>query len=249
MPTANDERLTANDQQLPLVIKPEFYRHVAAGIFWRQGAEGIDALNGAHRRNVERRNSAGLLDLHIRRMTVACDVERDVDTVRFFDARIDFVLQPILGHLALYRLHIPGEAAAEIAASARESESAFGASGVEHAIRATDRAAFAVRNLIRFLRLSFRLALGGGLDRRGFYFCLRALVGNRNRFRFFLLGLRLAVREPLGFSCQHIVCLLRVGGERDGTHERRSHGVSASASAPALASEAGNERGVKYDEH
>src|SRR6266481_6601731 len=55
---------------LPLVIKPELYRHFGSRIILRQRAEGIDALKCLGRRPVERRHAARLLDLNVRRVTV-----------------------------------------------------------------------------------------------------------------------------------------------------------------------------------
>src|SRR6266478_2411288 len=56
---------------LPLVIEPELYRHFGSRIILRQRAEGIDALKRLGRRAVERRHAARLLDLNVRRVTVA----------------------------------------------------------------------------------------------------------------------------------------------------------------------------------
>src|SRR6267143_1165048 len=56
---------------LPLVIEPELYRHFGSRIVLRQRAEGIDALKCLGRRAVEGRHAARLLDLNVRRVTVA----------------------------------------------------------------------------------------------------------------------------------------------------------------------------------
>src|SRR5205807_9837528 len=84
-------------------------------------------------------------------MPILHDVEGDVNTLRRRNARVDFVLQPVLGNFPLHTLHVPGEAHAKIAAAAGKTESTFRAARAEIAIRPTDRAAFSEGNLVGLL--------------------------------------------------------------------------------------------------
>src|SRR5208337_5034772 len=96
-------------------------------------------------------------------MTVAGNVERDVDALRGGDAGIDFVFQPILGDFPLNDLHIPAIFGAEVATAAGNAEAALGTTGGETAVGSADRATFAEGNLIGFfLGLGLRLGLGWG---------------------------------------------------------------------------------------
>src|ERR1700680_2640858 len=95
-------------------------------------------------------------------MTVAGDVEGDVDALPAGDSGIDFVLQPVLGDFPLDVLNIPGEPCTEVAGAAGDTEASFGAAGGEAAIGAADRAAFAEGDLVGiFLGRGFRLLFGG----------------------------------------------------------------------------------------
>src|SRR5208337_5249379 len=111
---------------LSLVIEPELYRYFASRIVRGQRAECINALDCSHRRDVERRHTARLFDLDVRRMSVARDIERQINPLRLHDPWIDFILQPVLGDFPLHGLHVPGEPAAEIAAASGKSKSALG---------------------------------------------------------------------------------------------------------------------------
>src|SRR5438105_148710 len=51
-------------------------------------------------------------------MSVARDIEGDVDAVGAADARIDFVFEPVLRDHALHALHVPGEPITEVAPAA-----------------------------------------------------------------------------------------------------------------------------------
>jgi len=114
-------------------------------------------------------------------------------------------------------LHVPAEPCAEISSTAGDSEAAFRAAGVECAIGAADRAAFAEGNLIglllgRWLRflfgwrgLFFRLDLGIlALDLDG--------VG-----LFFFFNLRFGFGQALGFVGQNILRRCRRCGQRNRT--------------------------------
>src|SRR5580700_6392048 len=71
-----------------------------------------------------RRNSARLLDAHVRGLTRTVDLEVNVDPACVGDARIDLVLQPVVGDLAAHDVNVIGIAAAEVALAALKSESA-----------------------------------------------------------------------------------------------------------------------------
>src|SRR5262249_20599805 len=139
--------------------EPELYGYFIPRIFGRQGTKSINALDGPDCRLIERRDTTRLLDLDVLGSTIATYVERQINALGIADPRIDFVLQPILGNLPRYPLNVPGETAAEIAASTGESESAFRASRAEHSIRAADRASLAVGSYVirRWRRGCFRL--------------------------------------------------------------------------------------------
>src|SRR5205807_6326430 len=119
------------------------------------------------------------------------------NTLRRRNARVDFVLQPVLGNFPLHTLHVPGEAHAKIAAAAGKTESTFRAARAEIAIRPTDRAAFSEGNLVGLL-LRFGLWLffgyGRGLLRLDFGILPLNLdcIGLNLRFR-----LRLRLGYPL----------------------------------------------------
>src|SRR5260370_5165370 len=181
------ERLTTNDQRLPLVIKPKLYRDFASRIIRRQRAEGINALDRTRGREVERRYTARLFDRHIHRVPIARDIKRQIHPSPFRDPRVDFILQPVLGYFPLHALDIPRKPVAEITTASREAKSALGPASA-HGVGAADRTALAIRNLIRLGWVWLRLALRRAFSRRGFYLGLRVLFGNRNRFRFFLLN-------------------------------------------------------------
>src|SRR4051794_13238095 len=120
-------------------------------------------------------------------------IEGDVHTLRTFDRRIDLVLQPVIGDLALQDLHIPAVPIAEIAAAPGNPESALRSACAKRSIRTAHRAAFSERNLVG---LWLRLDGGGFLCN-----CLLLLLGldfrvlalNLDRVGLFLfnLGLRL----------------------------------------------------------
>ena len=63
-----------------------------------------------HRRLIQRWHAARLLDLDIRRPAVARDVKRHIDPLRMRDARVHFVLQPVLRNFLLHHPHVPGVA-------------------------------------------------------------------------------------------------------------------------------------------
>ena len=74
-----------NNQELnnlSLVIKPVLDGNLAAAVIGRQGAERVDALQGANRGGIQRRHAAGLLDPNVERVAVSRYVEGDVDALR-----------------------------------------------------------------------------------------------------------------------------------------------------------------------
>ena len=96
-------------------------------------------------------------------MTIARNVEGDIDALRRCDLRVDFILQPVLGNFPLNDLDVPAVPRAKVASATRDSETAFGSAGVEGAIRTADRPAFAEGNLVGFfLRCRLRLRFGRG---------------------------------------------------------------------------------------
>src|SRR3954466_16220688 len=92
-------------------------------------------------------------------MSIARNVEGDVNPVGAGDTRVDFILEPVLRDYALNVLHVPGETPAEISAASGETEAALRAGSVECSVGTTDRATFAKCHLIS-LRLGFRLRSG-----------------------------------------------------------------------------------------
>src|SRR5260370_540724 len=94
------------------------------------------------------RSIAIAMTTECRQRRIGRDIESHGHRVRLRDTRVDFVFQPVLRHLALHILDIPGVTAAEIAAASAESESTLGSAGAEHAVGTADRAALTIRNLI-----------------------------------------------------------------------------------------------------
>src|SRR5438270_12436154 len=95
-------------------------------------------------------------------MSVARDIEGDVDAVGAADARIDFVFEPVLRDHALHALHVPGEPISEIASAPGEAKPAIRPARIESNVGTTHGAALAERNLVMFgLWLSLRLGLLG----------------------------------------------------------------------------------------
>src|ERR1700675_3210883 len=107
---------------LSFVIKPILDGTLAAAVIGRQAAESVNALQGANGGGIERRHATGLLDLDVKRMTVASNVEGNVDALGGGDLGIHLVLQPILRHFALNDLDVPAIPRAKIAAAPGYSE-------------------------------------------------------------------------------------------------------------------------------
>src|SRR5260370_9394242 len=96
-------------------------------------------------------------------MSIARDIEGDVNPLSAGDPGIDLVLQPVLGYFSLNDLDIVGILCAEITAAAGDAKPALGAAGGEAAVTAADRPAFAESDLIGFLLWhGFWLCLGSG---------------------------------------------------------------------------------------
>src|SRR6185437_12503775 len=91
-------------------------------------------------------------------MAVTHYVKSDVHPLRGRNARVHFVLQPILRNFLLHYAHIPGIARTEIPATAGEPESAFGSVRAEVSIRSADRSAQSEGNHV--VSFDFRRRLG-----------------------------------------------------------------------------------------
>src|SRR5437868_12467021 len=83
-------------------------------------------------------------------MSVARDIEGDVDAVGAADARIDLVFEPVLRDHALHALHVPGEPITEVAPAPRKAKPALRSRRIEGAVGTSYGAAFAERNLVIF---------------------------------------------------------------------------------------------------
>src|SRR5262252_1984084 len=147
------QRLTTKVQRLSLVIKPELYRNLIAGVIGGQRPESINALDGPYRGDVQRRYTTGLFDLHISGGAVAADIKSHIRAIRRRNAWVHFVLQPVFGNLLLDHFDVPGIAAAKVAAASGETKSALRPTGAEHAVGPTYRTSFTIGNLVRFLGL------------------------------------------------------------------------------------------------
>src|SRR6185295_20050384 len=209
-----------------------------------QGTKRVNALDGPRGRLVKRWDTARLLHLNVRGVTVAHHVKGDVHALRRRDAGVHFVFQPVLGNLLLHHAHIPGVARAEIAASTGKAEAALGPVGVEVAIRPADRAALSEGNLV--IGFDHRFRLGLLVSRAGLWYGLdlSGLVRDGNRVRFFLHRLGLRLREPFRIVGQNVFGFYRIGRQRDVAHQAYAHGVAAAARAPAFATAAGRDHGI-----
>src|SRR5271167_1692041 len=195
------------------IIEPELHRDLAAVVVGRQPAESVDTLDGASRRNVQRRNAARLLYLHVGGLPIAQDVEGDVHPLPAADPGIDLVLQPVLRDLAPHHVHVPSEAAAKISV-ARETQSPFGAPGGEHAVGPADGPALAEGNNVLRFRLGRFLGDGRALRLRGLF--SRVPFGDGDGFRRLLLLPRQRFRESRRFV-RHDALAHFVGRQRDGS--------------------------------
>src|SRR5689334_18495489 len=93
-------------------------------------------------------------------LTRTRNVEGDVHTARGVHARINFVLQPVVGNLSPYRVHIPPEAAAEIARATGKTQAAPRVGSGEGTVRPAYRSSLSEGNLVvLFLRNFFRRRL------------------------------------------------------------------------------------------
>src|SRR5579872_2917096 len=125
--------LTADS--LSFVVEPELDRNFTLRIIRWQGTKSVNALQGPHCRLIEGRNTTRLLYLHIRRVPIPLNVKRHINPSRVTYARIDLVLEPVLGNFLLHNTHIPGIARTKIPSAASESESTFRAAGIESSVR------------------------------------------------------------------------------------------------------------------
>src|SRR5207245_10790958 len=162
-----------------------------SGIIRGQGTKSINALDGADRRLIQGGHAARLLHLHIRRTSVALNIEGDIDPLRLGDARVAFILQPVFRNFRLHHAYVPGLTSAEVATAAGKAEASFGSARAEHSIGSAHWPALAEgHNVIRFFH-GFRLWLS--LARAGLIFRLRlcALVGDWIGFRFLFFLVRI----------------------------------------------------------
>src|SRR5580704_12796896 len=94
-------------------------------------------------------------------MTVARNVEGDVDPLRAGDPGIDFILQPVVRDFPLNDLDIPAKLRAKVAAVSGDAKPTFCAARGKTTVGSADRAAFAESNLVGvFLGGRLRLCLG-----------------------------------------------------------------------------------------
>ena len=170
------------------IIKPELHRDIVSVVPRRQRAESIDSLQRPHRRLIERRNAARLLDPDVDRLSGASDLKIYVNpSARRLSRGSTSYFSQFSDTFAAHDIDIPPEAAAKISVAALETEPAFGSARGERTIRAADRAALAERNLLS--SSAFATSFGGGffcVDSRFWFFRLASRVGNRNRLRLFL---------------------------------------------------------------
>src|SRR5262249_36582179 len=221
-------------QLFPVVIEPKLNRNLISGVIRRQGTKSVNALKSPYSRLVQRRHAAGLLNLHIARAAVASDVKGEIHAISRTDARINLILQPVLGNFLLNNLHIPGVLISKVSATTGNAKSSFGAADAERAVWTANRPALAKgNNVVSFFdRLRFRFTFGGAA--LGLCFLLGVLIGNRNRFRFFHFRLRLWVRlrKPLGFICEHVLGLGLTRWQRYIADQGYTHSVASASSTP-----------------
>src|ERR1043166_8218615 len=91
-----------------LVGEPKLHADFASNVIRWQRSKSVNPLQRPDGRLIKRGHAARLLNLYVRRPAVALDIERQIKTIGVCDARINLILEPILGYFLVYPPDIPG---------------------------------------------------------------------------------------------------------------------------------------------